>query len=70
MTPHAWPVADILDQSGKIVVLTGANSGLGFESAHALAAHGAHVVLAVRSAERGLAAGRGCGARRRTPPWR
>lgn len=38
---------------GKTALVTGANSGLGLESARALAAKGAHVILAVRSAENG-----------------
>jgi NAD(P)-dependent dehydrogenase (short-subunit alcohol dehydrogenase family) len=43
-------------QSGKVVVITGANSGLGFETASALAEKGAAVVLAVRSEEKGIQA--------------
>jgi nucleoside-diphosphate-sugar epimerase len=44
------------DQSGRLAVVTGANSGIGFETAKALAIAGAEVVLATRSAERGDAA--------------
>lgn len=44
------------DLSGRRVVVTGANTGIGFEEALALARRGAHVVLAVRNAERGAAA--------------
>jgi len=48
-----WTTADIPDQSGRIAVITGANTGLGYETAAALAANGAHVVLAVRNVEKG-----------------
>lgn len=37
-----WTAADIPDQTGRTAVITGANTGLGFETAAALAAHGAH----------------------------
>ena len=48
----AWTTADIPDLSGRIVVVTGANGGLGFESAKALAAAGAHVVMSARNLAR------------------
>jgi NAD(P)-dependent dehydrogenase (short-subunit alcohol dehydrogenase family) len=51
-----WTTADIPDQTGRTAVITGANTGLGYETASALAAKGAHVVLAVRNLERGKAA--------------
>ena len=41
------------DQTGRTVVVTGANSGTGREAAERLAAAGAHVILAVRTAEKG-----------------
>ena len=44
------------DQSGRTAVVTGANSGLGLATARALAAAGAHVVLAVRDVAKGEAA--------------
>ena len=48
-----WTTADIPDQTGRVVVITGANTGLGYETAAALAAKGAHVVLAVRNLDKG-----------------
>ncbi|HWC84118.1 MAG TPA: oxidoreductase [Pseudonocardiaceae bacterium] len=51
-----WTAQDIPDQSGRTVLITGANSGLGLRSAQLLAEHNARVLLACRSAERGKAA--------------
>jgi NAD(P)-dependent dehydrogenase (short-subunit alcohol dehydrogenase family) len=51
-----WTTADIPDQTGRTAVITGANTGLGYETAAALAAKGAHVVLAVRNLDKGKAA--------------
>jgi NAD(P)-dependent dehydrogenase (short-subunit alcohol dehydrogenase family) len=48
-----WTATDIPDQSGRVAVITGANTGLGYETAAALAARGAHVVLAVRNLDKG-----------------
>ncbi|CAN7211085.1 SDR family NAD(P)-dependent oxidoreductase [Mycolicibacterium frederiksbergense] len=52
----AWTTADIPDQTGRTAVITGANTGLGFETAKALAAKGAHVVIAVRNTDKGVEA--------------
>jgi NAD(P)-dependent dehydrogenase (short-subunit alcohol dehydrogenase family) len=48
-----WTAADLPDQSGRTVLITGANSGIGLTAARALAARGARVVLAVRDEEKG-----------------
>jgi NAD(P)-dependent dehydrogenase (short-subunit alcohol dehydrogenase family) len=50
-TQHSIP-----DQTGKVAVVTGANGGLGLETARALAAKGAQVVMAVRDQEKAAAA--------------
>ena len=47
-----WTAADIPDQTGRTILVTGANSGLGLRSAEALAAKGARVLLACRNAEK------------------
>ncbi|MBM5795947.1 MAG: SDR family NAD(P)-dependent oxidoreductase [Cyanobacteria bacterium M_surface_7_m2_037] len=52
-----WTCADIPDQSGRTALITGANSGLGLETARALAQRGARVVLACRSLAKAEAAG-------------
>lgn len=51
-----WTLADIPDQTGRTAVVTGSNTGLGYETATALAARGARVVLAVRNLDKGQAA--------------
>jgi NAD(P)-dependent dehydrogenase (short-subunit alcohol dehydrogenase family) len=52
----AFAVADILGLCGRTAIVTGANSGIGLETAKALAAAGALVVLAVRDVKKGEAA--------------
>jgi NAD(P)-dependent dehydrogenase (short-subunit alcohol dehydrogenase family) len=51
-----WYEGDIPDQSGRTVLITGANSGLGLQTAMVLARHGATVLLACRDLHRGQAA--------------
>lgn len=51
-----WTEADIPDQTGRTVLVTGANSGLGLRGALVLAARGARVLMACRSPEKGAEA--------------
>ena len=51
-----WTEADLPDLTGKIAVVTGANSGLGLQTTRALAARGAKVVMACRNAQKATAA--------------
>lgn len=51
-----WTIRDIPSQNGKLVVVTGANRGLGLEITTALAVAGAHVVMAVRDPAKAVAA--------------
>ncbi|MDO5712635.1 MAG: oxidoreductase [Micrococcales bacterium] len=51
-----WNTADIPDQSGKVVIVTGASSGIGLITARELARAGAYVVMACRNLEKANAA--------------
>ena len=51
-----FTAAQVPDQSGRTIIVTGANTGIGFHAASVLASRGAHVVLAVRNEEKGALA--------------
>ena len=53
-----WNATDVPDQSGRVAVVTGGNSGIGYEAAAVLAGKGAHVVIAVRNLDKGKEAAR------------
>jgi len=55
-TSEAWTLEQMPDQTGRVAIVTGANAGLGFEISAALAARGAHVVLACRNLDKAEAA--------------
>jgi NAD(P)-dependent dehydrogenase (short-subunit alcohol dehydrogenase family) len=62
MSEAAWTVDNIGDQRGRVALITGANTGIGFEAAKVLAARGATVVLACRDQAKGRAAAARLGA--------
>jgi NAD(P)-dependent dehydrogenase (short-subunit alcohol dehydrogenase family) len=51
-----WTAADIPDQTGRVVLVTGANSGLGLQTARRLAGRGARVMMGCRNADKAAAA--------------
>lgn len=53
MKNNKWDISNIPNQSGKIVIVTGSSSGIGFEAARVLAAKNAKVILAVRNISKG-----------------
>ena len=48
-----WTASDVPDQSGRVAIVTGSNTGIGYGAAAVLADKGAHVVLAVRNVDKG-----------------
>ena len=53
MSNEKWTEENITDQTGRVAIVTGASSGIGFETARVLAGKGAKVVIAVRSLDKG-----------------
>ena len=53
MATAKWTASQMLPQTGKIVLITGANSGIGYQAALEFARHGAHVLLGVRNPAKG-----------------
>lgn len=53
MSKNNWTAENIPDQSGKIVIVTGSSSGIGYETARVLANKNAKVIIAVRNLEKG-----------------
>ena len=56
MPSSKWTAADMADQSGRVAIVTGANTGVGLPTAGELSRHGARVVMACRGVERAQAA--------------
>lgn len=48
----SYPAVDL---AGKVALVTGANTGIGYETAKSLAGMGAHTIIACRSKEKGAA---------------
>ncbi|MBP2479131.1 NAD(P)-dependent dehydrogenase (short-subunit alcohol dehydrogenase family) [Crossiella equi] len=53
MSEQNWTEADVPDQQGRVAIVTGSNTGIGYDTAAVLARRGATVVLAVRDPEKG-----------------
>jgi len=53
MKQEKWDINDIADQTDRVAIVTGSNSGIGFETARALALNNATVIMAVRNLDKG-----------------
>ena len=53
MSKQKWVVNNITDQSGRVVIVTGSSSGIGYEAARVLANKNAEVIIAVRNQQKG-----------------
>ena len=53
MGKNNWTSANIPDQTGKLILITGANSGIGLEASFVLSTKGANIVMAVRNLKKG-----------------
>ena len=51
--PMTWNEKDVPDESGRVAIVTGSNTGLGYDTARVLASRGARVILAVRDTAKG-----------------
>lgn len=61
MSNNNWTTENIPDLTGKVIIVTGGNSGLGYEAVKALAQKGAEVIMASRSVEKGETAKKAMG---------
>jgi NAD(P)-dependent dehydrogenase (short-subunit alcohol dehydrogenase family) len=56
MDKGGWKSDKITNQDGKIILITGANSGFGLEASSILCAKGSKIIVAVRNLEKGKVA--------------
>ncbi len=52
MSKHDWGAEQVPDQTGRVSIITGSNSGIGFETARVLAGKGATVIMACRNLDK------------------
>ena len=48
-----WSASQLPDLKGRVMIVTGSDTGIGYEAAHELAKHGAHVIVATRNVKKG-----------------